>query len=277
VGTLLDDFSLEMTGKDVTRVQAAASLIPGGTRINVTFLENEDLQLRVDAAGAVSHLGFTPVPHISARRIESAEHLAEFLAALQVVHATQSVFAVGGDPAVPEGPYEDSLAVIESGLLQRYGVRDVSVSGYPDGHPGIAGHVLWSHLERKAAALARTGLGGSVTTQVEFDAGRVLSWLAELREHGIELPARVGVPGPASVRLLLGFAARLGVSTSAAIARKYGLSVTSLLGQAGPEHFLRELAAGLDPGRHGQVKLHFYTFGGFTATADWIARHRTEF
>jgi methylenetetrahydrofolate reductase (NADPH) len=175
------------------------------------------------------------------------------------------------------GPYEDSLSVIESGLLQRYGARDVSVGGYPDGHPGIPSDVLWSHLEKKAAALTQAGLPGSVITQVEFDAERVLTWLAEVREHGVELPVRVGVPGPASVRLLLGFASRLGISTSATIAKKYGLSVTNLLGKAGPENFLRHLQDGLDPGKHGVVKLHFYTFGGFKTTAEWIDSHAHEF
>jgi methylenetetrahydrofolate reductase (NADPH) len=277
VSTVLDDFSMEMTGKDVAKVENAVSVIPPGTRINVTFLENEDLQMRVDAAEAVKRLGFTPVPHISARRITSPEHLEEFLAALRVVNATESVFAVGGDPAVPMGPYEDSLSVIESGLLQRYGTRDVSVGGYPDGHPGIPSDVLWSHLEKKAAALSEAGMPGSVITQVEFDAERVLTWLAEVREHGVELPVRVGVPGPASVKLLLGFASRLGISTSATIAKKYGLSVTNLLGKAGPENFLRHLQEGLDPGKHGVVRLHFYTFGGFKTTAEWIDRHSHEF
>jgi methylenetetrahydrofolate reductase (NADPH) len=277
VSTLLDDFSMEMTGKDVAKVENAASVIPAGTRINVTFLENEDLQMRVDAAGAVKRLGFTPVPHISARRISSQEHLEEFLAALRVIGATESVFAVGGDPESPMGPYEDSLSLIESGLLLEYGTRDVSVGGYPDGHPGIAADVLWSHLEKKAAALSRLQVPGSIITQVEFDADRVLSWLAEVREHGVELPVRIGVPGPASVRLLLGFASRLGISTSAAIARKYGLSVTSLLHKAGPEQFLLDLTAGYDPGKHGVVKLHFYTFGGFTTTAEWIASYQREF
>lgn len=273
MSTVLDDFSVEMTGKDVAKVENAASVIPPGTRINITFLENEDLQLRVDAAEAVKRLGFTPVPHISARRITSQEHLKEFLAALRVIGGTENVFAVGGDPAVPLGPYEDSLAVIESGVLQQYGVREVSIGGYPDGHPDIPTHVLWSHLEKKAAALSRMNLPGSVITQVEFDAHRVLSWVEEVREHGVEMPIRVGVPGPASVKLLLGFASRLGVSTSASIAKKYGLSVTNLLTKAGPENFLRDLRAGLDPARHGVVKLHFYTFGGFKTTAEWIASH----
>jgi len=277
VSTVLDDFSMEMTGKDVAKVENAASVIPAGSRINVTFLENEDLQMRVDAAEAVKRLGFTPVPHISARRITSQEHLEEFLAALRVIHATENVFAVGGDPAVPMGPYEDSLALIESGVLQQYGARTISIGGYPDGHPDIAADVLWSHLEKKAAALSRLEIPGTIITQVEFDAHRVLSWVAEVRDHGVELPIRVGVPGPASVKLLLGFASRLGISTSTTIAKKYGLSVTNLLGKAGPEHFIRDLQAGLDPAKHGVVKLHFYTFGGFKTTAEWIANHSQEF
>ena len=277
MSTVLDDFSMEMTGKDVAKVENAASVIPPGTRINVTFLENEDLAMRVAAAAAVKRLGFTPVPHISARRLKSQEMLEEFLTGLRDVGATENVFSVGGDPAVPLGPYEDSLALIESGVLQQYGVKHVSIGGYPDGHPDIATDVLWSALEKKAAALSRLDLPGAVITQVDFDVDRVLAWVAEVREHGVDLPIRVGVPGPASVKLLLGFAGRLGISTSTTIAKKYGLSVTNLLTKAGPENFIRDLRAGLDPGRHGVVKLHFYTFGGFKTTAEWIASHGQEF
>ena len=268
---------MEMTGKDVSKVEAAASVIPPGTRINVTFLENEDLQMRVDAAAAVKRLGFTPVPHISARRIKSQEMLEEFLDALRDIGATENVFSVGGDPAVPHGPYEDSLAVIESGVLQQYGVRHISMGGHPSGDPNIPADVLIPALQKKAAALAKADIPGTIITQVDFDVDRVLAWIAEVRAAGVELPVRVGVPGPASVKLLLGFAGRLGISTSATIAKKYGLSVTNLLGKAGPENFIRDLQAGLDPAKHGLVKLHFYTFGGFKTTAEWIAAHAQDF
>jgi methylenetetrahydrofolate reductase (NADPH) len=268
---------MEMTGKDVAKVENAASVIPPGTRINVTFLENEDLTMRVNAAAAVKRLGFTPVPHISARRLKSQEMLEEFLSALRAIDATKDVFSVGGDPAVPLGPYEDSLAVIESGVLQHYGVKHVSIGGYPDGHPDISSDVLWSALEKKAAALSRLDMPGTVITQVDFDVDRVLAWVAEVRDHGVDLPIRVGVPGPASVKLLLGFASRLGISTSTTIAKKYGLSVTNLLGKAGPENFIRDLQSRLDPLKHGEVKLHFYTFGGFKTTAEWIAEHGKDF
>lgn len=277
MATVLDDFSMEMTGKDVAKLENAAGVIPPGTRIHVTFLENEDLQTRVTAAAAVKRLGFTPVPHISARRIRSQEMLEEFLEALREIGATENVFAVGGDPAVPLGPYEDSLALIESGLLQPYGVRHISIGGYPDGHPDISTDVLWSALERKSAALAKLQIPGTVLTQVDFDVDRVLGWVEEVRKHGVELPIRVGVPGPASVRLLLSFASRLGLSTSTTIAKKYGFSVTNLLGKAGPDRFIRDLRAGLDPAKHGEVGLHFYTFGGFKTSAEWIENFRQDF
>jgi len=271
---LLQDFSLEMTGKDVGELRAARSAVPAGTRVNVTYLAGEDLALRVEAARAVRELGFRPVPHVSARRLGSRAALGEFLAALQAVGASEELVVVGGDPSAPEGPFADALSVVESGLLPAAGVRRVVVTGYPEGHPGIADAVLWQALERKRSALAEQGLEGAVTTQFGFDADAVLTWVAALRARRIDLPVRVGVPGPAGVRRLLTYAGRFGVATSAGIARQYGLSLTGLLGTAGPDRFLRALAAGHDPARHGVVKVHFYTFGGLRATADWIAEFR---
>ncbi|MFI2436309.1 methylenetetrahydrofolate reductase [Streptomyces sp. NPDC018693] len=273
---LLDDFSLEMTGKDVARLEEAHGTIPAGTRVNVTFLGNEDLDMRLAAARAVRRLGLVPVPHVSARRLRSRAELAEFLAALREAGAVDDVFVVAGDPAVPLGPYDDSLAVLRSGLLQEYGVRHVGVSGYPEGHPAIAATVLWSALEEKAAVLREEGLQGSVTTQFGFDVDAVLTWVESVRERGIALPVRVGVPGPAGIRRLLTYARRFGVGTSAGIAKKYGFSLTNLMGTAGPDRFVQALAEGYDMRRHGDLGLHFYTFGGLRATSDWAAAFRAQ-
>ena len=273
-GSLLADFSMEMTAKDVAHLDHLRPAVPPGTRINVTYLGNEDPALRLEAARAVKRSGFVPVPHISARRLDSPRTLTDLLAALQADGTAESVFVVGGDPTTPHGPYADSLTVIRSGLLQRHGVREVGVSGYPEGHPAIADAVLWSVLAEKVATLGEQGLAGSVITQFGFAVEPVLSWLLEVRRRGIDLPVRIGVPGPAGVRRLLRYAARFGVGTSAGIAKKYGLSLTNLMGTAGPGRFLTELERGYDVRRHGEVKLHFYTFGGLGATAEWIADFR---
>ena len=272
--TLLNDFSLEMTGKDAGKLEEARGNIPPGTRINVTFLENEEPRMRLEAIKAVKRFGYVPVAHISARRLRSREMLEEYLSALAAEDAAENVLIIAGDPVEPLGPFEDALAVIKSGVLQQYGVRNIGVGGYPEGHPAIPESALWSALEGKVAALRQQEVPGAVITQFGFDVDSVLKWLEAVRERGIDLPVRVGVPGPAGVRRLLTFAGRLGVGTSAGIAKKYGFSITNLMGTTGPDKFILSLAEGLDPERHGEVKLHFYTFGGLKATSDWIADFR---
>lgn len=278
---LIKNFSVEMTGKDIAALIEAKDKIPPGTRINVTFLGNEDLEMRVAAAKAVRDLGFVPVPHISARRLASRGDLEKFLQRLQEVGAAEHVFVVGGDPAEPEGPYGDSLALINTGLLPQFGVREVGIGGYPEGHPDIPKDTLWRALEDKTAALAAQDLGAFIITQFAFDTGPVAGWIEEVRARGIKAPIRVGTPGPAGVKRLLSFARRFGVGANAMIVKKYGFTLTNLMGDAGPDRFVNDLAAvlaqhapGQDQHLPPQLGLHFYTFGGLLATANWV-RHFT--
>ena len=278
---LVTGYSLEMTGKDVPGLMEAKDSIPAGTKINVTFLGNEDLEMRVSAAKAVRELGFVPVPHISARRLASRGQLEEFLSRLQDVGATESVFVVGGDPATPEGPYEDSYDVIRTGLLLDYGVKEVSIAGYPEGHPDISDEVLWRALDEKSLSLKQQGLKATILTQFAFDTDPVLAWIDQVRARGIDSTIRIGTPGPAGIKRLLGFARRFGIGANAMIVKKYGFSLTNLMGTAGPDKFVTDLSAMLADKNtdapagttSGPVKLHFYTFGGLLATADWAREY----
>lgn len=275
--SVITEPSLEMTGKDkdIDALRDAAPFIPAGTRINVTFLGNEDLGMRIKASTAAKELGYTPVPHISARRISSQAELEEYLTAVRDTVGTTHAFAVGGDPSEPMGPYGSSLDMIRTGLLKDYGITNVSIAGYPEGHPDITEAQLWEALEGKAASLKEQGLNGTILTQFGFDVDPVFTWIEEVRRRGIDLPIRIGVPGPAGIKRLLTFAARFGVSTSAGIAKKYGFSMTNLLGTAGPDQMINDLNAGLTEA-HGDVKLHFYTFGGMKATAEWIQQFQAK-
>jgi methylenetetrahydrofolate reductase (NADH) len=261
VANLLQNYSLEMTAKDVPQLNEAADLIPKDTKIAITFLPNEDFPARVAAAARVRELGFVPVPHISARRVKSQQELESFLAALQRDAAIDRAFVVAGDPPQPEGPYADALAVIRTGLLGKYGVRRVGISGYPEGHSEIGSEKLWQAKLEKQAAILDMG---------HDYAEPILSWLEQLRTADVHGLVRVGVPGPASVKTLLRFAARCGVGTSAKVMSKYGASITRLLTTAGPDALIKDLALGLDPARHGEVLLHFYPFGGLKTTAEWV-------
>jgi methylenetetrahydrofolate reductase (NADPH) len=273
---LLTGFTLEMTAKDVERLEAAAPLIPQGTRISVTFLPGEEFPARVAAAAAVKRLGFVPVPHISARRLKSEAELEGFLNDLATTVGNDNCFVIAGDPPVPEGPYEDALAVIRSGKLQQYGIRHVGISGYPEGHSEIPTDKLWQALRDKKKTLEEMGLDYSVMTQFGFDAEPVLGWLEQVKNEGVNVPIRVGVAGPAGIKTLLGYAKRCGVGVSTKVAMKYGLSLTQLIGSAGPDSIIEDLAEGLDPARHGDVYLHFYPFGGLAKTAEWIKDYKAK-
>ncbi|RYE01099.1 MAG: methylenetetrahydrofolate reductase [Sphingomonadales bacterium] len=270
VCALIDRWSIEITAKDTARLEEAAALIPPGTKVPVTFLPGETMAARVATARRVKELGFVPVPHISARRLHSAEELRGFLAALQREVGTDHAFVVAGDPPTPMGPYPDALSLIRSGMLAEYGIKRVGISGYPEGHADIGNDKIWQATRDKRDLLLRGGHDFAIVTQFGFNARPMLDWVEQVRGAGIDATIRLGIPGPASVKRLLSFAARCGVSASASVMAKYGLSVTRLLSNAGPDRLIEELAARFDPARHGEVLLHFYPFGGLRATAEWV-------
>src|SRR3982074_632097 len=157
VCALLNNYSIEMTAKDVPHLEEAADIIPQGTKIPVTFLPGETFEMRIAAAKRARDLGFLPIPHISARRLKSQQELEGFLARLQREVGTDHAFVVAGDPAQPMGPYGDALSIIRTGLLAKYGIRRIGISGYPEGHPDIGNEKLWQANRGKQAPRPERG------------------------------------------------------------------------------------------------------------------------
>jgi len=182
------------------------------------------------------------------------------------------VFIIAGDPPEPEGPFQDSLQIIETGLLEKHGIEIVGIGGHPEGHPNVSKADLWVWMENKIAAIRERGMTPLVVTQFAFDDEAIIEWLKEMRERGIDVPVRLGVPGPAGIKRLLGFAKRCGVGASANVMKKYGISLTNLIGSAGPDKLVGSLDKGLTP-ELGRVRLHLYPFGALTASAEWINKY----
>ena len=267
---MVDGYSLEMTAKELDGLREAAPLIRPNTQIAVTFLPGEEIEQRVEAAVLVRELGFEPIVHLSARRLQSEEQLDSYLRDITTKAGVKRVFVIAGDPPEPEGPYENSLQIIESGLLEKHGIEIVGVGGHPEGHPNNTKAELWDWMEKKLAAVRAHGIVPLVVTQFAFDDDAIIEWIAEMRERGIDVPVRLGVPGPAGIKRLLGFAKRCGVGASASVMKKYGISLTNLIGSAGPDKLVDSLDKKLSDEEHGRVRLHFYPFGALTASAEWI-------
>ena len=124
-------------------------------------------------------------------------------------------------------------------------------------------------LEKKCSMIHERGMKPIIVTQFGFDPDAFMQWLLELRIRGLDAPVRIGVPGPTSIKSLLKFASRCGVSASTAVLAKYGISITKLLGTAGPDKMVNTFAKSFRK-EHGRVRLHFYPFGGLLKTVEWI-------
>lgn len=266
---MVDGYSLEMTAKEMDGLREAAALIRPGTQIAVTFLPGEEMSQRVEAAKLVRELGFEPIVHLSARRFNSEAELEQYLSDITTQAAVKRVFIIAGDPPEPEGPFADSLQIIETGLLEKYGIEIVGIGGHPEGHPNVSKADLWVWMEKKIDAIRSRGMIPLVVTQFAFDDDAIVDWMKEMRGRGIDVPVRLGVPGPAGIKRLLGFAKRCGVGASASVMKKYGISLTNLIGSAGPDRLVNSLDKGLGEDA-GRVRLHLYPFGALTASSEWI-------
>ena len=264
-----DGFSVEITAKDVDALKRVAPSLPPDTPVSVTFLPGEGLEARIAAATAVRELGFEPMPHFSARRIESHAEFESYLQAVVQQAKVRRCFVIAGDRDTAAGPFADSSALIATGCFENAGIRAIGIAGHPDGHPHMSAEQRWDILNKKAADIEGRGMAPLIVTQFGFDAGSLLGWLKELRGRGLGMPVRVGVPGPAGIRTLLRFAARCGVQASASVMAKYGMSITQLLASAGPDQMVDALSERISS-EHGRVRLHFYPFGGLQRTVEWI-------
>lgn len=272
---ITDGFSLEMTAKDEASLRDAAPLIPAETPIAITYLPGEEVDARVAATVAVRELGFEPMPHFSARRITSQDDFEAYLKAVVDKAGVRRCFIVAGDPPEAQGPYSDTMSLIATGAFERSGIQAIGVGGHPEGHPNMTPDQCWEVLEAKVREIERRGMAPLIVTQFGFDPDAFLGWLKELRARGIECPVRIGIPGPAGIKRLLAFAARCGVGASASVMKKYGVSITNLLGTAGPDKLVDAFAKGLGE-EHGRVRLHFYPFGGMRKTLEWVADYESR-
>ncbi len=260
-GVFTQRFSLEATRPGAAEVAALAGILPPGTPLYLTAVSTQDVPELVGAAAALRKAGLEPVPHIAARRLESAVALQELLARMRSEADIRRLLLIGGDVDTP-GAFPDALAVIQKGRLREAGIEEIGIGAYPEGHPRIPAGRLEIALDEKIAAATAQGLRVHIVSQFSFLPDRILTWVRQLRACGIGNPVKIGMAGPTSVPALLRFAKRCGVAASL---RGLMSGVASgLVGHVGPDRILETLSTA---GDLGDVAPHYFTFGGTLETA----------
>lgn len=264
--TVARRFSIEATRPKPEEIAAVAARVPAGTEIYLTAVPTQTQDELVAAAHNVRRAGLEPVVHVAARRLPSAQTLADLLARLHGEADLRRLLVIGGD-VDPVGPFADALAVIQKGRLRDAGIERIGIGAYPEGHPHIAPARLEAALDEKIAAAAAQGLDVYLTSQFSFSPERIVAWLKQLRACGIDRPVSVGMVGPTSVTALIRFAKRCGVSTS--LRGLMSGAATALIGNVGPDRIIDGLDAAQGP--IGDVHPHYFTFGNLAATAEYAS------
>ena len=268
---LLAAGSLEISPREMHRAQALAALLPANTCVYIPSLPGLPLSRTLDAVAAVREAGLDPVPHVSARRILDNREFREFLEKAVRRHGVHRVLLIGGDEPRPKGPYNDSLEVLQEGVIAECGVREIGVGGYPEGHPRIARAALHQALKRKLALAREQNLGLYVVTQFCFSPQRVVEYCAGLARTHPEVPVYVGIAGPTDPVALARYAQRCGVSVSLRALRTLGSGIARLVTHTDPrEHVvaIARYARSREPSN--VVGVHLYSFGGAERTAAWM-------
>lgn len=279
VVNMLRGYSIEVNPSQPKVLAAAVERLDRGREVFLTWIPGANPMDAVAPTARLRRAGLIPVPHVGARHLESAAQLQQFASCLAGEAGVDRILIVGGDRAKPAGPYDSSLAVMQTGVFQKAGITRMAVAGFPEGNPNISETALDEALAAKLKFAYEAGLQLSIVTQFCFKADPIVEWLRRIRNRGIEVPVRVGLAGPAGLITLARYAVRCGIGNSVHVLTEHP-SFAKLLTEKGPEPIMRELATALR-GENGAkplsiAGLHFYVFGGFNKTVDWINAQRAQ-
>jgi len=270
IAELMSRFSVETTPGAANKIPDYRAHLAPGTRVFITFLPGSNFDDTIATAVRLRREGLDPVPHVAARSIPDARFLEDRLRRLADEAGVREVLAIGGGVDTPVGEFSDSMQMLETGLLDRFGITRIGVAGHPEGSPDISDEDIEHALRWKDAFAQRSDADLHAVTQFCFEAGPVIAWEQRLRAAGIRLPLHVGLPGLATIKSLLGHAKACGVGASMTFLTRQARKVTRLLTVSAPDQLVCALAAYRAGNPDCNITgAHIYPLGGLKKSARW--------
>ncbi|MGB0397612.1 MAG: metFprotein [Proteobacteria bacterium] len=262
------DWSIEVTPAGAIKIESFAGILEEGTTVNVTFLPGSDPLDTIATAKRLADDGMNAVPHIAARSLQNKEQLDDLLKRMTSEANVREVLVIGGGVDNPVGEFDCTMQILQTGLIQKYGITHIGVSGHPEGSPDISADQLAQAISQKNEFARKEGLSLYMETQFCFDPAAVLAWEKTIRQAGNQLPIRIGIPGPATIKTLFRFAQISGIGPSMRFIAKQARNVAKLMTVQSPHELLAGLAEGMAADNKCLLQhFHYYPFGGFAKTA----------
>lgn len=241
-----------------------ARWLPTSVKLAVTASPRRGVTETLDLAERLSTLGYTVVPHLSARLVTDEVHLKEILDRLAGL-AIRDVFVVGGDPNRAVGAFADAQQLLRAMANLDHGLLEIGIAGYPESHPKIGDDLLIQAMWDKRPYATY------IVSQLCFDPSVITRWIDRVRARGVTLPIYIGVPGPTSVAKLLRVSRRIGVGDSTRFLAHHGMGVLRIgfPGHYSPDRLVARLSSYAERPEADVRGLHVYTFNDLDGIERW--------
>ncbi|MCJ7871958.1 methylenetetrahydrofolate reductase [Phaeobacter sp. J2-8] len=278
VADFIDGYSIEVMPRTAQKISDFRDLLAPGTRVYIAHIDGTPIDDMVATARRLANDGFTVMPHFPARIIRDRATLENWIAMYQGEAGVNQALLLAGGVKEPQGDFDNSMQLLETGLFDRAGFKRLHVAGHPEGNRDIdldgSNANVEAALRWKNKFSETTDADMALVTQFAFEAAPIIAWADGVRAAGITLPIHVGVAGPAKLQTLIKFAIACGVGPSLKVLQKRAMDVTKLLLPYAPMDVITDLANHKAAHPDFNVEaLHFFPLGGITASSEWATNH----
>ncbi|MCJ8509425.1 methylenetetrahydrofolate reductase [Rhizobium lemnae] len=228
----------------------------------------------METARRLRNEGFSVTPHLPARSFTGRQELKDLLHQYRnEADVTHALLLAGGAQST-RGDLLSSFDLIDTGLFDKLGYRQLHVAGHPEGSrdidPDGSTQNVDAALLRKCEFAKRTDARVVITSQFLFEVQTLLDWASRIETLGIDLPIHIGLAGPAKLQTLIKYAIACGVGPSVKVLQKRALSLSRLLLPYEPTEMAQKLEAYKFANPSSRIeRFHMFPLGGIEPTVQW--------
>jgi methylenetetrahydrofolate reductase (NADPH) len=250
------EWSLEILPKQIDQLELLPQFVK---EIYIPSIPGSDTNNLVLTSRALHEHGKIPIPHIAARNLNSEREFLDLLRGLREANVDRFLL-IAGSALHPHGPYTSTMDLLQTGILEDFGIKMIDVAGHPEGNPFDPDAEL--HLVEKVKWAAVNKIPMRIVTQWSFNPTAINSWIRQVRNQNITNSIHIGIPGPTKIKTLLNYAKLCGVQASAQVLKNQGVNLIKKFLVHNPDRLIHQL--------HGYDRLHLFTFGGLKISSNWL-------
>lgn len=239
-------------------------LIPDGKQVEIATHDLEKL-LRFISMFSILYKEkkLKVVPHLPARLIQSGSHLQDVLETFSE-HNIKDLLVIAGDEKEPQGPYPDSLTLLQ--VMETLGYLNqfhIGIGCYPRGHPKLSHRVLQEYLIKKVPYAEFS------ITQIDFDPETMAGYLAKARDDGVNLDFYLGTLGKVRAKKLFPLLRDISTEQTLRYLRSNPRILAKMIsGEYDPTAFVLAAASHITP-QNGILGISFSTFNCIDEHIAW--------